>query len=306
MKMCGMNFSKQRLSIDEAKQIDIVEYLSKLGCEPSKIRRDDYWYLSPLREEKTPSFKVNRKLNRWYDHGLGKGGNVIDFAVLYNNCTVGEFLQQLSSGFSFQKASLTPDQIKLNSNPESKINILHEKTLTSLSLLRYLQQRKIPIGLAEAFCKQVKYELNGKEYFGIGFKNDAGGYELRNPYFKASSSPKGITTFNNGATDATVFEGFMDFLFFKVIHKNQPQTLSDFVILNSVSFFEKARPLMEQHDTIRLYLDRDTTGQNCNKNALFLDKKYKDESSLYQHHNDLNDWLINFGKAQNKNLRQKF
>jgi len=300
-----MNFRKQRLSIEEARQADIVEYLSKLGFKPSKIRREDYWYLSPLREEKTPSFKVNKKLNRWYDHGLGKGGNVIDFAILYNNCTVGEFLHQLSSGFSFQKPSLTPDQIKVASNAESRINILQEKSLSSFSLLRYLQQRKIPIDLAEVYCKEVKYELNGKEYFGIGFKNDAGGYELRNPYFKASSSPKGITTFNNGDTDATVFEGFMDFLSFMVIHKNQPQILTDFVILNSISFFEKARPLMEQHDTIRLYLDRDTTGQNCSKYALSLNKKYKDESSLYQHHNDLNDWLINFGKSQKKNLRQK-
>jgi len=301
----AMNFSKQRLSIEEARQADIVKYLSQLGYEPSKIRGGDYWYLSPLREEKTPSFKVNRKLNRWYDHGLGKGGNVIDFAILYNNCTVGEFLQQLSSGFSFQKPSLTHDKIKLNSNAESRINILHEKTITSLSLLRYLQQRKIPIDLAEAFCKEVKYELNDKEYFGIGFKNDAGGFELRNPYFKASSSPKDITTFNNGATDVRVFEGFMDFLSFMEIHKNQTQILSDFVILNSVAFFEKARCLMEQHDAIRLYLDRDTTGQNCSKYALSLNKKYKDESSLYQHHNDLNDWLVNFGKSQRKNLRQK-
>jgi len=31
-----------------------------------------YWYLSPLREEKEASFKVNRKKNVWYDHGIGK------------------------------------------------------------------------------------------------------------------------------------------------------------------------------------------------------------------------------------------
>ncbi|MEJ7671764.1 MAG: hypothetical protein WKF59_03435 [Chitinophagaceae bacterium] len=37
-----------------ATSVDIVEYLSKLEYEPSKTRRDDYWYLSPLKEEKTP------------------------------------------------------------------------------------------------------------------------------------------------------------------------------------------------------------------------------------------------------------
>jgi DNA primase len=77
-----MDFRKNGASCTEARQMDIVSYLSTLGYEPAKIRNFDYWYLSPLRSEKTPSFKVNRKLNLWYDHGIGKGGNVIDFAIL--------------------------------------------------------------------------------------------------------------------------------------------------------------------------------------------------------------------------------
>ena len=300
-----MNFREQRLSIEEARQTDMVEYLSKLGHEPAKIRNFDYWYLSPLREEKNPSFKVNRKLNRWYDHGLGKGGNIIDFAILYNNCTVGEFLHQLNGNFSFQKPLALHSGEQGKRNVESKINILQEKALSSFSLLRYLQLRRIPIKLAENYCREVKYELNGKEYFGIGFKNNSGGYEIRNPYFKASSSPKDITMLNNGAKEITVFEGFIDFLSFMAIPKNQSQIQTDFMILNSAAFFEKARPIMEQHDTIRLYLDRDKTGQNCSHYALSLSNKYKDDSNLYQGHKDINDWLVNFGKTQKKNLRYK-
>jgi DNA primase len=300
-----MELREQRLSIEEARQIDLVQYLSKLGHDPVKIRHFDYWYLSPLREEKTPSFKVNRKLNRWYDHGLGKGGNLVDFGILYNKCTIGEFMQKLSSNFSFQKPLINHSQEHFNSNTESKINIIQEKEVSSFSLLRYLQQRRIPIEVAEQFCREIKYELNGKEYFSIGFKNNAGGYQLRNPFFKASNSPKDITTFNNRAREAAIFEGFFDFLSFVAIHKNQPQILSNFVILNSASFFEKALPFMEQHDTIRLYLDRDKTGQNYSQYALSLSNKYKDESGLYQHYKDLNDWIINFGKCQRKNLRHK-
>lgn len=300
-----MNLGKQRGSIEEARQTDMVDYLSKFGYEPAKVRGIDYWYLSPLREEKTPSFKINRKLNRWYDHGLGKGGNIIDFAILYNNCTVGQFLHQLSGILSFQKLLTKNLKEQAEGEAENKLKILQEKALSSFSLLRYLHQRRLPIDLVEHYCREVKYELNGKEYFGIGFKNNSGGYEIRNPYFKASSSPKDITTFNNGGKEASVFEGFTDFLSFMAIHKNQPQIRSDFVILNSVSFFEKARPFMEEHEDIRLYLDRDTTGQNYSRYALSLSNKYKDESSLYQHHNDLNDWLVNFGKAQKKSLGHK-
>ena len=300
-----MNFSKQRLSIEEARQIDMVDYLSKLGHEPVKVRGIDHWYLSPLRAEKTASFKVHRKLNLWYDHGLGKGGNIIDFATLYNNCTVGEFLHQLSGNFSLQKPLIKHLDEQSESAAKSEIKIVQEKSLSSFLLIRYLHQRRLSMDLVERHCREVKYELNGKEYFGIGFKNNSGGYEIRNPYFKASSSPKDITTFNNGAREATVFEGFTDFLSFITIHKNQTQSPTDFVILNSVSLFERARPFMEERECIRLYLDRDTTGQNYSRYALALSNKYKDESHLYRHHKDLNDWLINFGKAQKKSLGQK-
>lgn len=300
-----MNFSKQMLSIEEARQIDIIDYLSKLGYAPAKVRNCDYWYLSPLRDEKTPSFKVNKKLNRWYDHGLGKGGNMIDFAIQFHNCTVGELLQKLSYVFSFHQPVIQQSTEPLKESEESKIKIIKERPLSSFPLFRYLQQRRIPIDLAERFCKEVKYELNGKGYFGIGFKNNSSGYEIRNPYFKASSSPKDITTFDNAAKEAAVFEGFTDFLSFMAIHQNQQQNTADFVILNSVSFFEKARPFMEKHEAIKLYLDRDTTGQSYSQYALSLSNKYKDESHLYKTHKDLNDWLVNFGKSQKKNLGYK-
>lgn len=298
-----MDFRKQRLSIAEAKEMDLVDYLSKLGYEPSKIRNNDYWYCSPLRDEKTPSFKVNRKLRQWYDHGLGKGGNIIDFGIEYLHCPVRELLDILSGNFSLHQPLI--HQPKIIDAPEHKIKILDDFMLSSYSLLRYLEQRGIPIEIANKYCREVRYELNNKTYYGIGFKNDSGGFEIRNPYFKASSSPKGITSFDNNAGEAIVFEGFTDFLSFKAIHQNEPEDHFDFVVLNSVSFFETARPFMEKHEVIRLYLDRDTTGQDYSRYALSLSNKYKDESSLYQYHKDFNDWVMNFGKAQKKQLKHK-
>jgi DNA primase len=78
-------------SIKDAKQIDLIEYLNKLWHKPSKIRNNDYWYLSPLRDEQTASFKVNKSLNCWFDFGLGEGGSIIDFGIKYFNCSVKEF-----------------------------------------------------------------------------------------------------------------------------------------------------------------------------------------------------------------------
>ena len=298
-----MDFSKNKLSISEAKEIDIVHFLADLGYEPSKIRNNDYWYCSPLRDEKTPSFKVDRRLNLWYDHGLGKGGNLVDFAILYHGCTVSELLQNLSGNLSLQKPSLQQSFTRLEK--QNQIKILGDFILSSTALLRYLQQRRIPVDIADRYCREVRYELNGKVYYGIGFRNDLGGFEIRNPYFKASSAPKGITTFDNSADEVIVFEGFTDFLSFKAIHQHDPEDRFDFVVLNSVSFFETARPFMEKHKSIKLYLDRDSTGQNCSSYALSLSNKYKDESTLYQNHKDFNDWVMNFGKSEKKHLRQR-
>ena len=291
-----MDVRKKVASCDQARKLDIVSYLSALGYEPSKIRNQDYWYLSPFREENTPSFKVNRKLNRWYDHGLGKGGNLVDFAILYNNCTVKEFLQTLQADSSFHKPDYTNSALEIL-EPVSRIRIVAEKELCSLALLQYLEQRRVPVRLAKQFCREVHYEISLRKYYGIGFKNNSGGYEIRSAYFKGSSSPKDITTIINHAKEMTVFEGFIDFLSFMAIVSVETQISTDFTILNSVSRFEKARPVIEQYEVINLYLDNDKTGQNCSRYALQLSEKYKDKSSLYERYKDVNEWVMHIGKS---------
>lgn len=46
------------MTIAEAKQLRIVDYLASLGYHPQSVISKQYWYLSPLRDERTPSFKV--------------------------------------------------------------------------------------------------------------------------------------------------------------------------------------------------------------------------------------------------------
>ena len=127
-----MDFRKQGLSISEAKAIDMVDYLSGLEYQPVKIRNSDYWYCSPFRNEKTPSFKINRKLNCWYDHGPGNGGNIKDVGIEFYRCSVGEFLQKLNSDFSFHQPVI---QTAETTESESKLTMLQSQKLTPISLL---------------------------------------------------------------------------------------------------------------------------------------------------------------------------
>jgi DNA primase len=294
-----MNSRKQIISCEEIKKTDMVEYLFRLGIEPKKIYRADYWYLSPLRYEKTPSFKINRNKNCWYDFGIGKGGNIIDFAILYHDCTVVEFLKMVQNDFYFHQQPILNVQ-KKDDDPEDKIKILYAKTISSLVLIRYLHKRNISVPVAEKYCNEIVFRNHDKTFAALGFKNDSGGYELRNEFFKGSNSPKDITTIKNNHEKVIVFEGFFDFLsFISSVTKNQV-VKTDFCILNSLSFFEKSRAFLEQHQAIHLYLDNDTAGIKTTSYAKSLGEKYIDESSFYKNYKDLNDWVVNIGKGIKK------
>ncbi|MDA6070383.1 toprim domain-containing protein [Flavobacterium sp. AC] len=296
-----MNFSNDRLSLDNIKSLDMVSYLHSLGFDPSKVAHDDYWYLSPLRNEKTASFKINRRINRWYDHGIGKGGNIIDFGILFFKCSIGEFLKE-HSGNNTLYHSPVPDKDILEQR-QSKITIVKEESLKSAALLQYLKQRKIPLGVASNFCSEISYNISDHHYYGIGFKNDLGGFEIRNPYFKSSSSPKGVTSYDYNNKVLVVFEGFMDFLSYKAMNYGLREKKENFLILNSLSFLDKARPFMEKHKLVQLYLDQDQPGQNATKRALDWGSKYLDHSSLYKEHKDLNDWIINSPQTVSKKIK---
>jgi CHC2 zinc finger len=255
----------KKISCAEANQVDLVDYLMKLGYSPQKIRNNDYWYLSPFREEKTASFKVNRKMNAWYDYAIGKGGRLVDFGILYHRCTVKEFLEKMSNekdtivSFRRQHFSLAGEKKELPEQP-GKIKILSSDEITEPELLQYLKERQIPITIASQFCQQVCFELYNKKRLAIGFKNDNGGYELRNRYFKGSSTPKQPKLIvQNDAKELSVFEGFFSFLSFQtLLQSNQknnielPARQADFLILNSLSFFEKNREIMEKYSGIHL------------------------------------------------------
>lgn len=290
-------------TVEEVKNTDMVDYLQSLGYKPSKIARHDYWFLSPFRNEKMPSFKVNRNMNRWYDFGEGRGGNMIDFGVLYHRCSVSDFLKKINTSLSFQQPT-----IPLNREDEEskKIKVISAKEISSLVLIRYLHKRRIPIEIANKFCKEIDYELYGKRYYALGFKNDAGGYELRNEKFKASSSPKDITLLKNSSENLTVFEGFFNFLSYLTIHKQQEQPKTDLLILNSTAFFEKSLPLMQSYKSKHLYVDCVTAGQKCIQKAQAIDKEsFIDERALYKNYKDLNDWMVTMGQSQKQGLQIK-
>ena len=289
-----------------ANATDVVDYLSSLGYQPSKIRNTDYWYLSPLRNESDPSFKVNRPKNVWFDHGIGHGGKVIDFVMHYFKCTTKEALNKISL---FHRQSNTVSIKKSEESTglpeprsiESSIKIVSlNEPITDTNLLDYLEKRRVSVETANAYCKQALYALNDKICRALAFKNTAGGYELRSEYFKGSTTPKYVTYFDNKAHNIAVFEGFFDFLTYQTISTQHASNLTNFLVLNSLSFFERSLLLMEKHDRVHLYLDHDNAGRTCTKIAEQRSSKFTDESKLYKGFKDLNEWIMKRELEQKK------
>jgi hypothetical protein len=268
------------MNCEKANEMDLVNYLKQLGHEPKKVRSKDHWCRSPLREESTASFKVNQKLNVWYDHGTGEGGSLIDFGIKYFKCSVADFLEKLNlSDFSVPKHLKNPHE--KDTKAENKLQIISVNPLVSKNLIRYLERRGINVAVAQKFCQEVEYSFGDKSCHAIGFKNDEGGYEIRDPFYKYSSAPKSVSTFINSSNKVAVFEAFMDYLSFLSIPKlNLEKT--DFLVLNGVSLFLNARAFLETHEKIKLFLDRDAIGKTLTAHASALSNKYEDKSNLFK------------------------
>jgi len=279
---------KQKLTCEKARNISIVHALGKLGHFPKRQTEKEAWFLSPFREETQASFKVSITLNRWYDHGEGFGGNIIDLIIKIENCTIKEALEFLNQDISFSFQQQTP-QISLDKPNNFEISKI--KKLENMALLDYLSSRSIDIEIAKAYCNEIYYKNGNKHFFSIAFKNDLNGHELRNKYFKGCIGRKAITTIENGNDTACVFEGFMDFLSYKTLYKYSPPN-EDYVISNSTALVRNLVSKLEKYHTVYTCLDNDDSGL---KATSFLKQHHDgifDCSMLYNQHNDINEYLV--------------
>ena len=81
------------MTIAEAKQLRIVDYLASLGYHPQSVTSKQYWYLSPLRDERTPSFKVTTGSTNGTTLGAATGGDLVELGkYLYRTNSVSEVL----------------------------------------------------------------------------------------------------------------------------------------------------------------------------------------------------------------------
>ena len=279
-------------------KISVEEILQSLGHFPTKQNEKEAWFLNPFSKEKNASFKINKNLNYWYLFSEGIGGNNIDLMKKYLNASISEVLNwaENQNFSSFHQQTNNQKIFNLSKTYE----ILEVKEIQHPALMQYLKSRKVET--QKPLVSEIHYQMNDKKYFGIGFKNDSEGYEIRNAYSKICLGKKDITTIKNNSKSLRIFEGFFDFLSFKNIEKSLENVPSDYMILNSVSMIHKIKNSLENYEKTDLYFDNDEAG-NC---AVEIIKNERIEAEdcriLYSDFKDLNDWLIH-KNPQNDNLQ---
>jgi DNA primase len=286
------------MTCSDANKISIAGFLTSIGINPDKTAGNSFWYCSPLRNEQTPSFKVDRTKNFWYDFGTATGGSLIDLVCKMYHVEVPGALLILSGAIGFEPYFSSFDQPftdqHLIQKPEPGLTVIQAQPLRHRALIQYLTSRRINLRFAADYIREVTYTMpaHDRHFFSVGFKNDSGGYELRNRFCKLSSSPKDITTIEEQNRSAVnIFEGFVDFLSALTYFKTD-RAGCDTIVLNGVGLVKRIVEPLKHYQKINLYLDNDTAGKDA---ASFIQQLRPDAINrsqiIYHGYNDFNDFL---------------
>ncbi|MEA5458953.1 toprim domain-containing protein [Arcicella sp. LKC2W] len=283
------------MKIQDLKKYPITDYLQNLGLEPVKSVGKELVYYSPKTQEKTPSFFVNPSKNVFFDYSSNEKGDVIrlvqyleglDFISACNHLE--KFGQDFIKTITENSFSFCGNEV-INHN--NTITIETVKPLQANSLIEYCQNRKIPFHIAFKFLHEIRYNNNGKQYYSLGFKNDKGGFELRNQYFKGCTTPKAITTFEvPNSKSVYLFEGFFDFLS-ALAFFGTTKPLNTVIVLNSLSLLPQAKERLNKADSLHTFLDRDSQGVKAVEKLKMEGVNLVDRSKIYDKFKDFNEFL---------------
>ena len=283
------------MEIQHIKQIAITDYLQQQGYAPARVQGIHYWYYSPLRNERTPSFKVNTERNQWYDFGSGEHGDIIDLVCALHRCTINEAIQHLcgTKQVAHQEFSFGGER----KTSKHKLEIISVQSLTNPYLLRYIAERGISLSIANRCCSEIRYNNSNRTYYAIGFANDAGGWEIRSPYFKGCIAPKAITTISKATDVLQIFEGFMDFLSWQTLNLS---STCDTIVLNSLALLPRIQEKIKSYKQVESFLDNDDAGQKSFEVLKHFCPSIIDGSVRYRTHKDINEWLVAQSKVKEK------
>ncbi|RYY18347.1 MAG: hypothetical protein EOO04_24160 [Chitinophagaceae bacterium] len=279
-------------------QVSLIELLNGLGFTPAKRTNKELLYVSMLRDSDTdPSFSVKRSTSEWYDHGLGKGGNIIDFGLEYWKglpfTTILENVVQFH-GQPLETGVETPIAKAVKAPKISNYKIIEVRELgNNPAITSFIQSRGIwdvaPGKLKEIYYFVEDEDKKGRSYFAAGWKNESGAWEIRNKYFKGTLGSKAITFIAGDENRLVMFEGYFNYLSWLYDH---PKDNASILVLNSLSLLKAGIEKAREFGVVDIYFDRDRSGHKATLELVREVAHATDQSSVYKGHNDYNEHLL--------------
>ena len=310
--------------------ISILDYCRRIGIEPA--RKGSVWFvLSPFVNERTPSCALYEKTNSYYDWAAGHGGDLVDFHRRLKDLSRQDaWIDLINEGYDHY----TPP-IRLYKEPRKEaeksfvINDIME--ISDPRLLDYALSRGISAPVLRYNCNEVYYTIRSKDqsynFNAICFKNDSGGYEIRNAKVKLSFNKKDITTIeptptkyrpstpqgekqvgsqihtneqkvninNSGQTPVInnnlhIFEGFFDYLtYLELFGRHFPPATC--IILNSVNMIDRiGTDYIKGFFKVYTWFDNDQAGDKATNIIRSSYPTSIDMREKYTGSADLNEW----------------
>ena len=310
-------FSPQDIEniVNNTSIVDYFFYLERQGrVKFDRQRGHDYYFLTD-----NEKFSVDEK--GYYDFKAGKGGQIfkavmelekktwkeaVEFLKDFSNTTISQSVKNQKT----ENKRPTPTQHYTEKAPNTKITQV--TVPNNDKLLEYFAGRGISKEILQQYAQQVHYRNNsdGKNYFGIGLRNQSGGYDVRNPYVKAKVGASDISIITGTRNEMVVFEGMTDmFSYLQMAKDNGKPNDRTLVVLNSIT---NTGTFIEQFENytgkIHLFLDGDKAGNEATQNILNNLKNSIDQRGAYgigkSEVKDLNDYHLKVFNYK-KNIEQR-
>ncbi len=278
--------------LDRAKNISIGEYLSGVGFSPVRETTGRAWYLSPLRSETEPSFVVKKVSNKWEDYGTRAHGDLLDLVQAYEEVTLSEAIKIINGDTTGMK-KFDPEAYK--DVVREGITIDSIGVITAEPLLQYLEERCISPDVYMKHCVQAKWQFTTHPTswnYGIAFRNDSDGMEIRTKDFKIGNSPKTYRTIGEYTDECNVFEGFFDYM--SALTQNKTLNLKNQTyVLNSLAFVHILIDAFRGYEKVNVFFDNDPAGDD--KVRVMQDEGVvvNDMRHIFKGFEDYNDYWTN-------------
>lgn len=267
----------------QIKEISIREVMENFSLFPERDNSITGFYLAIDRVERDPNLLVNFVHNSAIDFKSTNSFNVVSIVQTIKKCTESEalaYLEIVHNNFLNSSPKMLKDEVSKTFKIIDIKDNLHPLNLQSIVGL--------DVNINCDLFSEIWFEDGLKKYYGIAFKNDSGGYEIRSKYMNICLLKKDITTIKNGGKKLLVFQDYTELLTYKFLFETNESEPSDYLILNSNSMIKKIKNEMVNYNKIIVYFGNTEAGDFATEQVKSFSEKVVDGRFLYSHLENIN------------------